>query len=70
MSTNDPKVFLTEGQRVKALIQIVEDPDWVHAEPGDTGVVVFTEPGYYPTVRFDRTDTATIVFPHEVEVLP
>jgi len=58
------------------------EPGWVHANEGDVGEVVFVEPDYTVigddgkmekeegpavTVRFDHTETATLVFPNEVE---
>lgn len=61
------------GDVVQALKRVLEEggdgpgnssaapctPGWVHAEEGELGVVVHTEPGYHPTVRFHRTGTAT-----------
>ncbi|MFW5968155.1 MAG: hypothetical protein ACOCV2_11585 [Persicimonas sp.] len=83
--------IIEEGSRVRALVQIVEDggdPDpeaepleegWVHAEPGDEGVVVdidqavSLEEGVEDTaamnVRFDRTDTVCMVLPPEIEIV-
>jgi hypothetical protein len=63
--------FLTEGDRVEALVQISEtfpgaSVPHIHAEPGDLGECEFTEPGVYPTVRFERTGTASAVTPEEV----
>lgn len=68
-------IEVEEGDRVRAMIQVLEEgpggtpnPDakpcetgWVHAEPGDLGTVVHVEPGLHPTVRFDKTKTATCV---------
>lgn len=64
--------FLQEGQRVRAKVRVFDlpgqpDPGPIHAEPGELGMVVHTEPGFWPTVRFDRTGTATCVTPQEVE---
>ena len=68
----NPGSFLQEGQRVRAKTQVLDlpgqpDPGPIHAEPGELGTVVHTEPGFWPTVRFDRTGTATCVTPQEVE---
>jgi hypothetical protein len=69
----DPDEFVQNafvGQRVKAIRQIYEvqerGPDRhavleVWAEMGDEGTVVHVQKGYLPTVRFERTGTATIV---------
>jgi len=69
------------GTRVVALCQIVEDGsspgnpesrplegDFIHAEPGEEGVVedVDSERGI-PSVRFNRTGTATIVSDSEIK---
>lgn len=53
------------GSRVVAVQQIAEPGFGVHAETGDAGEVVHVEDGI-PTVRFERTGTATIVDPSEV----
>lgn len=42
------------------------EPGWLHAEPGDRGWVEYVDASGYPTVRFERTRTATVVFPFEV----
>jgi hypothetical protein len=61
-----------EGMQVRALKRITEtdfnDAEiWVHAEPGDTGEVADVREGDgIPTVIFDRSKTATVVFPHEI----
>ncbi len=44
-------------------------PHWEHAKAGEVGICVFTEPGTSPTVRWFRTETATIVCREEVERL-
>lgn len=64
------------GSRVRALVWVTEsgdgrgslgakfpDPDYVHAKPGELGTIVCVdpEPDGTPTVRWDRTGTATIV---------
>lgn len=66
------------GTKVKATKQITEsgtegDPAavfpagaYIHAEKGDVGEVVYVENGN-PTVRFERTGTATLVFNSEIE---
>ncbi len=70
-----PPQFLALGDRVRARLKIVEEGlvtgvgKHTHAEPDETGVCVHVQKGYFPTVRFDRTKTATIVFPEEVEKL-
>ncbi len=68
---------MTVGTKVKAAKQITEsgiegDPAalfpagaYIHAEAGDEGTVVYVEDGN-PTVRFDRTGTATLVFNSEI----
>jgi len=74
-----------EGQKVTALEQICEnaqtgdgdpnavfpDDKYIHAEKGETGTVEGVDPGLgnVPTVRFDRTKTATVVYDYEVELL-
>jgi hypothetical protein len=74
---------MKEGQLVVATCVVTEggdgngdlcakfpDPSYVHAVPGDFGTVVHVEPETdVHTVRFDRTDTATIVREDEVSVL-
>lgn len=40
---------------------------YIHAREGEMGEVVHVEPKTLPTVRFDRTQTATIVTKEEVE---
>lgn len=70
------------GDRVKAIIQITEngklpgdpsarplDSGWIHAEPGDLGTVVHWHDGVWPTVKFDRTNTATCVTDKEIELV-
>jgi len=64
--------FLAVGDRVVTTARIVEtgSPEFqnhVHAEVGELGTCVHAQEGYLPTVRFDRTKTATIVFEMEVE---
>lgn len=68
-----------EGTRVRATSTITgSDPkkdnrdeyeDVVFAVPGDKGTVVHTEREGFPTVKFDSTGKATIVFTGEVEPL-
>jgi hypothetical protein len=60
------------GDKVKAVKQIRENnfngqETWTHAEPGDTGEIIHRNEWFLPTVRFDRTGTATIVTPTEIE---
>jgi hypothetical protein len=70
-------------QRVVARVMITEDdaePDssagpcesgWTHCVDGDTGTVVYVDATqeHLPTVRWDRTGTATICGLHEIELL-
>jgi hypothetical protein len=44
-------------------------PAWIHANPGDLGCVEYIDEDGVPTVRFCRTQTATIVGDEEIEVL-
>lgn len=44
-------------------------PAWIHASPGDLGCVEYIDEDGMPTVRFCRTQTATIVADEEIEVL-
>lgn len=44
-------------------------PHHVHARPGDLGTVETVDADGHPTVRFDRTGSATIVGDAEVEPL-
>jgi hypothetical protein len=72
---------LRVGDRVRAKIRVFDfpgnkDPRWhdgtsgpVHAEPGEEGVVVWTQEGLYPCVKFDRTGTRTDVTGDEVEAV-
>lgn len=72
-----PEKFLKLDQRVRAKVRVYDLPTLdgqgdqgpVHAEPGEEGVVVHVEKGYWPTVRFDRTRTASCVTDFEVEAL-
>lgn len=69
-----PGDFLKLGDRVVARFRIFDLPqstlnaDWgpVHAEAFEEGVVVHVQEGHWPTVRFNRTGTATCVTPFEV----
>lgn len=69
------------GDRVKAACIVTEDgtgvgdesakfpaPNYIHARKGEYGTIVFVEHGQ-PTVRFDRTRTATLVGNDEVRYL-
>lgn len=71
------------GDRVKAVKQITEsgklpgnpeadplDCDGIHAEAGEFGTVAHWHEGILPTVRFDRTGTATMVRDDEIELVP
>jgi len=69
-----PELFLKEGQRVRAKIRVYDlpgnpDPGPIAAEPGEEGVVVFVEKGFWPTVTFDRTGWSTCVTDAEVEAI-
>ena len=62
----------TVGDKVKAVKLITEDgfngqDVWTHAEPGNTGEVIHVNKQHLPTVRFEKTGTATIVAPTEIE---
>ena len=71
------------GDRVRATKTITEsgkgpgredakrlDPDWIHARAGELGTVEHVDyPLTWPTVRFDRTGTATIVHHSEIEAV-
>lgn len=69
----EPLFGVEVGDTVQAIKTILEEggdgppnpsatpctPGWVHAENGDLGVVIHTEPGFCPTIRWNRTGTAT-----------
>jgi hypothetical protein len=67
-----PKESRKVGQRVRALVRVTEGgiagdktakfpaPSYIHAEPGDAGVVIDIH-NDMPTVRFDKTLTASLV---------
>jgi hypothetical protein len=44
------------------------DPQYIHAEPGDVGIIEYIDSDHEPTVRFKKTGTATVVGPHEIEL--
>ena len=47
------------------------DRNYIHAEPGELGTIEHLEEdksGSYPTVRFKRTGTSTIVHDSEIEI--
>lgn len=46
---------------------VFPEPAYIHAIEGDTGTVVHINIDGYPTVRFHRTGTATLVHPDEVK---
>ena len=59
------------GEVVRAVVTITESDfngaaEWIHARPGDLGIVVDVEDGV--TVRFQRSGTATLV--DELDVIP
>jgi hypothetical protein len=71
------------NDKVRAACRIVEDgtkqgkkglpfpnPEYIHAEEGDEGVVEYVSGAGIPTVRFNRTGTATVVAPEEVDYVP
>lgn len=80
LTLKDGEVSLV-GSRVKATRQITEAggdvagdpaaefpaPNYIHAEKGEPGVVEHVDGDGEPTVRFDRTGTATVVAAREVE---
>jgi hypothetical protein len=60
------------GDKVKATKKIREGDFnghkvWVHAYPGDTGTVIHINENHLPTVRFDKSLTATLTFSSEIE---
>lgn len=64
--------FLKLGDRVRAktiVYDLPPDKSVIRAQKGDTGVVVHTEPGVFPTVTFDQSGTSTCVTPDEVQKL-
>jgi len=77
------ELLWAEGTRVRAVSQITEGGEtpgdraaefpargYIHAEPGEVGVIEHVEEATNaPTVRFERTGTATVVGPQEVEVV-
>jgi len=85
LKTGGRVVEWREGQLVTARCRIVEDdvepdadagpcePGWVHSEPGDLGRVidaeVFDDGACLPTVRFERTGTATLCGPREIALV-
>ena len=64
---------MNKGDKVVAVSEIVEEdfPEkgntHTHASPDDTGTIVYVDDNGFPTVRFDKTGTATIVFPDEIK---
>lgn len=73
MSWTDP---LYAGTIVTATQEIVEDgfmfpgEEWGHASKGDVGIVVFWDKQTrYPTVRFIKSGTATVVSPTEISLI-
>ena len=62
------------GDKVVALCEIVEEdfPEkgkiHTHASVGDIGKVEYVDDNGFPTVRFDKSETATIAFPDEIKV--
>lgn len=69
----DKTQFLELGDIVVARTRVYDlpgqpDPGLIHAEAGEEGMVVHTEPGCWPTVRFTRTKTATMVTDQEVKL--
>ena len=72
-----PRLFLKVGERVLATDQIRQrmmkgdtTVTITIAEPYDKGVVEFTEPDFWPTVRFHRSGWATTVTPDMVAIDP
>lgn len=59
---------LKVGDKVVAAITVYDlppDTSWIHADPGDPGVVEHRERGHV-TVRFSPRMTVTDVFPAEI----
>lgn len=48
---------------------LIDNPGFVHALPGDYGTVEYVDDNGVPTVRFDETGTATIVGDNEVSIV-
>lgn len=59
----DPKANIGIGANDRTFIP----SNFIHATPGDIGVVVFVDEIGLPTVRFERTGTATMVGHEEIE---
>ena len=73
MSWTDP---LYAGQLVTATQEILEDgfmfpgEEWGHASKGDVEIVVYWDAvTKYPTVRFIKSGTATVVSPTEISLV-
>jgi hypothetical protein len=72
--------YRTTGQKVTATRQITEAggdtvgnehakvfaPDYIHANKGESGTIEHIDGDGMPTVRFDRTGTATVVGSDEI----
>jgi hypothetical protein len=70
---NTKDQIMNVGDRVRAVTQIAEsdfndEETWIHANIGDLGHVVHISDTGYPTVLFDKTHTATVVAPTEIEL--
>ena len=68
--TKDEWENLKVGDRVVARITVFDlppDESWVHADPGNKGEVVHTEPGHR-TVRFFPRRTVTDVHWREIDL--
>ncbi len=46
---------------------VFPDPQYIHGAKGDRGEVIHIDQRGYPTVRFERTGTATIVDLNEID---
>ncbi len=71
------------GQRIRALKTITEggcdcpgdvrakfpSPNYIHAQPGDLGCIMYVTEDGIPDAQFCRTHTGTIVTDDEIEVL-
>ena len=66
--------YITESGHIHLADEeaVFPDPDYIHARVGELGTVVHVEydkDERVPTVRFDRTGTATIVGRDEIGVI-
>lgn len=57
------------GDQVGDEAALFDSPGYIHARAGECGEVEYVDSDGAPTVRFDRTRTATVVGPDEVSLL-